>query len=90
MAKRALARPLGVHSRDPDLAGLEEELLADINSLGIGPMGLGGRTTALWVSVESADTHLTLNPVAVNLSCWAHRRASARLSGDVWELEELS
>jgi tartrate/fumarate subfamily iron-sulfur-dependent hydro-lyase alpha chain len=88
LAKRALARPLRQRSPDPDLAELEEELLSEINSLGIGPMGLGGRTTALWVSIESTDTHLTLNPVAVNLSCWAHRRASARLVEGGFEVEE--
>jgi len=87
LSKLALARPLGLHSPDAALARMEGDLLGDMNRLGIGPMGLGGRTTALWVSIESADTHLTLNPVAVNLSCWAHRRASARLLDNGFELE---
>jgi tartrate/fumarate subfamily iron-sulfur-dependent hydro-lyase alpha chain len=87
-AKRALLRPLGVGSPDPVLSALEEELLGKINALGIGPMGLGGRTTALSVAIESGNTHLTLNPVAVNLSCWAHRRASATISEEGFEVVE--
>jgi tartrate/fumarate subfamily iron-sulfur-dependent hydro-lyase alpha chain len=88
LSKRALARPLGRPSEMPELAALEEELLGDINSLGIGPMGLGGGSTALWVSVEAADTHITCNPVSVNMSCWAHRRATATVTPDGYQIEE--
>ena len=88
LAKRALARPLGQHNPEPSLAKLEARLLGEVNQLGIGPMGLGGRTTALWVSIEAHDTHLTLNPVAVNLGCWAHRRASARLVEGGYEVDD--
>ena len=77
LSKRALARPVGSPNPDPRLAEMEATLLDEVNSLGIGPMGLGGDTTALWIAVEAADTHLTLNPVSVNMSCWAHRRAMA-------------
>jgi fumarate hydratase subunit alpha len=77
LAKKAVLRPLGTHSDDPEIAALEDELLAAANELGIGPMGLGGRTTALGVNIEWAHTHITQNPVAVNLQCWAARRASA-------------
>lgn len=77
LAKRALLRPLGTRSDDPDVAALEDELFAAANELGIGPMGLGGRATVLGVHVEWAHTHITQNPVAVNLQCWAARRASA-------------
>ncbi len=77
LAKRAVLRPLGTHNDDPVIAALEDELLATANELGIGPMGLGGRTTALGVHIEWAHTHITQNPVAVNLQCWAARRASA-------------
>jgi fumarate hydratase subunit alpha/L(+)-tartrate dehydratase alpha subunit len=85
LAKKAVLRPLGTHSDDPDVAVLEDELLAAASELGIGPMGLGGRTTVLGVNVEWAHTHITQNPVAVNLQCWAARRASAVVTpaGDV-------
>ena len=73
---------MGVKNPDPELAELEEELLAAINATGIGPMGLGGDTTALAVHIESAYTHITLNPVAVNTQCWAARRARALIRRD--------
>ena len=82
LAKEAIARPLGTRNPDPDVARLEEELLELLNETGIGPMGLGGDVTALAVHVEHADTHITLNPVAVNYQCWAARRASARIAAD--------
>ena len=53
-----------------------------LNETGIGPMGLGGDVTVLQCHVEHADTHMTLNPVAVNYQCWAARRASAHVSAD--------
>lgn len=85
LAKRAVLRPLGTHNDDPVVAALEDELLAAANQLGIGPMGLGGSTTVLGVHIEHAHTHITQNPVAVNLQCWAARRASAVVTpaGDV-------
>ena len=85
LAKRALLRPIGSHNDDPVIAALEDELFAAANELGIGPMGLGGRNTALGVHIEHAHTHITQHPVAVNLQCWAARRASAVItpSGDV-------
>jgi fumarate hydratase subunit alpha/L(+)-tartrate dehydratase alpha subunit len=85
LAKRAVLRPLGTHSDDPVVAALEDELFAAANALGIGPMGLGGRNTVLGVNIEHAHTHITQNPVAVNLQCWAARRASAVVTpaGDV-------
>ncbi len=85
LAKRAVLRPLGTHNDDPVVAALEDELLGAANELGIGPMGLGGRTTVLGVNIEHAHTHITQNPVAVNLQCWAARRASAVVTaaGDV-------
>lgn len=78
LAKRAAAlRPIGSHSEDPLIAALEDELREAANELGIGPMGLGGRNTVFWVNVEHAHTHITQNPVAVNLQCWAARRCTA-------------
>ena len=61
---------------------LEEELFELLNETGIGPMGLGGDVTVLQCHVEHADTHMTLNPVAVNYQCWAARRASAHVAAD--------
>jgi tartrate/fumarate subfamily iron-sulfur-dependent hydro-lyase alpha chain len=85
LAKEAIMRPVGTRNPDPVVAALEEELFVLLNETGIGPMGLGGDVTVLQCHVEHADTHMTLNPVAVNYQCWAARRASAHISaaGDV-------
>ncbi len=77
IAKKALLRPLGQKSPDPELAALEEDLLTRINNLGIGPQGLGGRITALAVHVEMIPCHIASFPVAVNLNCHAHRHKEA-------------
>lgn len=82
LAKKAIARPVGSRNRDPQLAKMEEDLLDAINGTGIGPMGLGGDTTALAVHIESAYTHITQNPVAVNTQCWPARRARAKIFPD--------
>jgi len=82
LAKEAIARPVGTKNADPEVQKLEEELFELLNATGIGPMGLGGDVTVLQVHVEHADTHMTLNPVAVNYQCWAARRASAHISAD--------
>jgi tartrate/fumarate subfamily iron-sulfur-dependent hydro-lyase alpha chain len=85
LAKEAIMRPVGTRNSDPLVAELEDELYALLNETGIGPMGLGGDVTVLQCHIEHADTHMTLNPVAVNYQCWAARRASAHISaaGDV-------
>ncbi|MGZ4386391.1 MAG: fumarate hydratase, partial [Gaiellaceae bacterium] len=82
LAKDAITRPVGTHNPDPEVAKLERELYGLLNETGIGPMGLGGDVTVLAVHVEHADTHMTLNPVAVNYQCWAARRASVHISAD--------
>ena len=82
LAKRATARPLGSRNPDPQLAALEDELRNAINQTGIGPQGLGGATTALAVHIESAWTHITCNPVAVNLQCWRAERRRAKVWPD--------
>jgi fumarate hydratase subunit alpha/L(+)-tartrate dehydratase alpha subunit len=82
LAKEAIARPVGTRNPDPLVARLEEELYELLNETGVGPMGLGGDVTVLSVHVEHADTHMTLNPVAVNYQCWAARRASAHITVD--------
>lgn len=79
LAKHAIRRPVGEPHPEPDIAALEQELLEAINLTGVGPQGLGGRTTALAVHIEYAWTHITMNPVAVNLQCWRGERAGARV-----------
>ena len=79
LAKQALLRPLDQPHPDPYSAALERELLAQINALGIGPQGFGGRTTALGLAIETAATHVAGLPVAVNINCHATRRASVEL-----------
>jgi fumarate hydratase subunit alpha len=73
LAKKALLRPLGQRHPDPFFATMEEELLEEINREGIGPMGLGGRITALDVHVEFHPCHIASLPVAVNINCHATR-----------------
>ena len=73
IAKEALLRPVGSKNPDTELSALEEELLLKINDLGIGPQGLGGRTTALAVHVKMHPCHIASLPVAVNINCHASR-----------------
>ncbi len=78
LAKKALLRePLGAPNPDPRFAEVEKELLERINNLGIGPMGLGGRTTALAVHIETFPCHIATMPSAVNLNCHVSRHKSA-------------
>ena len=77
LAKKALLRPVGSHHPDPRFAKLEEEILEEVNKLGIGPMGLGGRTTALAVHIETHPCHIASMPVAVNMQCHAARHKEA-------------
>src|SRR5262249_49087142 len=77
LAKHALLRPVGQPNPDPEIAALENELLTRINALGIGPIGVGGTTTALAVHVETFPCHIASLPVAVNLQCHSARTKSA-------------
>jgi fumarate hydratase subunit alpha len=77
LAKKSLLRKMGEHNPDPEVAELEEELLKKINCLGIGPMGYGGRTTALAVNIEVFPAHLATMPLAVNLNCHSARHKEA-------------
>ena len=79
LAKKALLRPVGKPTPDPEIAQLEKEILSRINDLGIGPLGFGGRTTALAVHAEVTPTHLASLPVAVNLQCHSARHKEAVL-----------
>jgi fumarate hydratase subunit alpha/L(+)-tartrate dehydratase alpha subunit len=80
LAKRAATRPLETACADPGGAALERELSDAVNMLGVGPQGLGGDATAFAVHVELAATHITMNPVAVNMQCHSARRASAHFT----------
>ena len=77
LAKVAATRALGSRCSDPEGARLEAALSEAVNMLGIGPQGLGGDSTAFAVHVETAATHITMNPVAVNIQCHSARRATA-------------
>lgn len=79
LSKESLLRPLGRPSHLPEVAGLELELRDSINSLGIGPQGLGGKTTALAVHIEVFPCHIASLPVAVNINCHAARHKEAEL-----------
>ena len=80
MAKEALLTPLDEENPDPALRKLEEDLFVALNGSGLGPMGLGGATTVLGVKVRKCSCHTASLPVAVNIGCWATRRASARIT----------
>ena len=75
LSKKALLRDVGEHSTIPYVKDLEIELLESINRLGIGPQGLGGRTTALGIHIEVFPTHIAGLPVAVNIGCHVTRHA---------------
>ena len=80
LAKRAATRALGTRCSDEEGAKLEVELSSAVNQLGIGPQGLGGDGTAFAVHVELAATHITMNPVAVNMQCHSARRARVSIT----------
>lgn len=73
LAKKALLRPLGTHHSDSYYAALEEEMLEKINTLGIGPQGFGGRTTAIGLNIETLPTHIAGLPCAININCHVTR-----------------
>lgn len=79
LAKQSLLRHVGDPNPDPAWAAREQELLTEINKLGVGPMGLGGRVTALAVHIEVMGCHITALPVAVNIECHAHRHKEVLL-----------
>jgi fumarate hydratase subunit alpha/L(+)-tartrate dehydratase alpha subunit len=82
LAKRAAVRPLGSVCSDAEGAKLERELSRAVNRLGVGPQGLGGDSTAFAVHIELAATHITMNPVAVNMQCHSARRSRATITPD--------
>ena len=79
LAKKALTRPVNIHSEIPYVKEMEEELLAKMNATGIGPGGLGGSTTALAVNINTYPTHIAGLPVAINICCHVNRHAVREL-----------
>ncbi|MCD6489127.1 MAG: fumarate hydratase [Thermodesulfobacterium sp.] len=79
ISKKALFRPLGKKHPNPEIARLEEELLKEINILGIGPLGFGGKTTCLGVHIETCPCHIASLPVAVNIQCHSSRIARIKI-----------
>ncbi|CAK7013384.1 MAG: L(+)-tartrate dehydratase subunit alpha [Peptostreptococcus russellii] len=73
IAKKSLFREIGIHNKDAFIEDLEKEMLEKVNNLGIGPQGLGGKTTALAVNIESYPTHIAGLPVVVNINCHSSR-----------------
>ena len=82
LAKRAATRELGTACADPEGAALEAQLSKAVNQLGVGAQGLGGDSTAFAVQIELAATHITMNPIAVNMQCHSARRARATFTPD--------
>jgi fumarate hydratase subunit alpha len=80
LARKASLRSINKHHKKNEIAKLEKELLKLVNQTGIGPMGLGGKTTALGVNIEYAYTHTAGLPVGIVIQCWAARKASAKIS----------
>ncbi len=79
LGKKALLNNIGEHNPNEEIAKIESEILSEINKKGKGPMGMGGRTTALDVKILTASTHTAGLPIGVVIQCWAHRHATTRL-----------
>jgi len=88
LGKKSLLRPVGKRNENKDIAKIEEELIERINKSGIGPMGLGGKTTVLDVHIKKAHRHPASLPVGIAVQCWADRRARMIINKDCsWEVE---
>jgi len=88
LGKKALLRPVGDRHKNKTIAAMEEELIKRINDSGIGPMGLGGKTTVLDVHIEKAHRHPASLPVGIAVQCWADRRANMIIHSDgSWEVK---
>lgn len=79
LAKKALLEPINKPNPNPELNTLEQEILLEINKNGVGPMGMGGKTTALGVNIKTMDTHTAGLPIGVCIQCWANRHKTGRL-----------
>lgn len=80
LAKEALLQPLDIDTADPVLKKMEEDLFVKLNTSGLGPMGLGGDATVLAIKIKKSCCHTASLPVAVNIGCWATRRASVKIT----------
>jgi fumarate hydratase subunit alpha len=88
LGKKSLLRPVGDRNKNKEIAKMEEELIERINESGIGPMGLGGKTTVLDVHIEKAHRHPASLPVGIAVQCWADRRAHMVIHSDgSWEVK---
>jgi len=88
LGKKSLLRPVGDRNKNLAIAKMEEELIKRINKSGIGPMGLGGKTTVLDVHIEKAHRHPASLPVGISVQCWADRRAHMIIHSDgSWEVK---
>jgi fumarate hydratase subunit alpha len=88
LAKKSLLRPVGMRHEYLPIAHIETELIDRINKSGIGPMGLGGKTTVLDVHIEKAHRHPASLPVGISVQCWADRRAQMIIHSDgIWEVK---
>ena len=88
LGKKSLLRPVGIRNKDKNIAEIEKELINRINASGIGPMGLGGKTTVLDVHIEKAHRHPASLPVGIAVQCWADRRAYMTIHKDgTWEVK---
>ncbi|MFW6071221.1 MAG: fumarate hydratase [Candidatus Bipolaricaulota bacterium] len=88
LAKKSLLRPVGERNEESEIANLEEELKERANNLGVGPMGVGGKTTVLDVKIEYDYRHPASYPVGITPQCWANRRNSFRITPE-GEIEEV-
>ena len=79
LGRKAALRPLPLRNEHPEIASLEDDLLYLVNKTGIGPMGLGGKTTVLAVNIEIGSTHTASLPVAIVFQCWAARKSEATI-----------
>ncbi len=83
VAKRSMFRsPVGRHNPDPMVAQMEQELLEEINGLGLGPMGLGGKNYALAVNIDVVASHVSTVAIGISLQCWCSRYSTARIYND--------
>ncbi|MGM0395715.1 MAG: L(+)-tartrate dehydratase subunit alpha [Bacillota bacterium] len=83
MSKRALMRTVGSHNQNPKAAELEEQMVAAIDSIGLGPQGLRGSKSVMGVNIENSARHPSVISVAVNVGCWSHRRGTIRINSDL-------
>ncbi len=79
LAKKASIRGVGTQNPDTDVAKLEKKILAAVNETGVGPLGFGGKTTALAVNIEFTGVHTSVYPIGINFLCWAARQATMRI-----------